>query len=465
MSFVQTVEAGIDYFASRVFAKVELFGTPVEGIILWLAVPMVFFTALLGLPQLRAFGHALRLVRGDFAGGKGAISHFAALATAVSGTIGLGNIAGVAVAITLGGPGAAFWMLVIGFFAMALKCAEVTLGLKYRKLLPDGTLNAGPFQTLEHGLAARGLPRAGRTLAIFYAVCLLFGCLSLFQVNQSFQQVSGVTGFNNGWAYGVLLSLAVGAVIIGDIKWIAKATVILSPLKSLIYIIGCLIVLLVNYERVPAAIALIFSEAFNQKSIWGGFIGSFVVGMRRAVYACEAGVGTAVIAHAAARTDEPASEGLVAMLETFLCIFIICMLSALTVVTAGPWTTKGMEGIAITSAAFATVSPVFPYILTVSVFLFAYTTLIANGYYGAQAFGYLVGPGRRNETIFKIIFCCILPMGAAMQMGKVVDFVDAIYFLMAVPNIIGLYLMAGEVRSEINGYLARVKNGRIAPRV
>jgi alanine or glycine:cation symporter, AGCS family len=195
MSFIQAVEAGIDYFAGRVFAKIDLFGTPVEGIILWLAVPMVFFTLLLGLPQLRAFGHALRLARGDFAGGKGAISHFGALATAVSGTIGLGNIAGVAVAITLGGPGAAFWMLVIGFFAMALKCAEVTLGLKYRKLLPDGTLNAGPFQTLEHGMAARGLPRAGRMLAIVYAICLLFGCLSLFQVSRSVApRVSAMAG-------------------------------------------------------------------------------------------------------------------------------------------------------------------------------------------------------------------------------------------------------------------------------
>jgi alanine or glycine:cation symporter, AGCS family len=460
MSFIQTVEAGIDYFAGRVFAKIDLFGVPVEGIILWLAVPMVFFTLFLGLPQLRAFGHALRLLRGgsDAATGPGAVSHFAALATAVSGTVGLGNIAGVAVAVSVGGPGAAFWMLVIGFFAMALKCAEVTLGLKYRQVLPDGSINGGPFQTLVHGLAARGLPRTGRMLGIFYAVCLLFGCLSLFQVNQSFKQVAAVTGMNNGLVYGVLFSLAVAAVIIGDIKWISRVTSILSPVKSLVYIFGCLAVLIVNHERVPAALALILSEAFNSHSLSGGIIGAFVVGMRRAVYACEAGVGTAVIAHATAKTAEPASEGLVAMLETFLCIFIICSLSAITVVTAGPWQ-SGAEGIAITSAAFATVASWFPTVLTLAVFLFAYTTMIANGYYGAQAWGFLFGPTPRNELIFKLIFCSIIPLGAAIDMGKIVDFVDAVYFLMAVPNIIGLYFMAGEVRREISGYLVRVQAG------
>ncbi len=460
MSVVQQLEAGIDYFAGRVFAKINLFGTEVEGIILWLAVPMLLFTLLLGVPQLRAFGHALRLVGGQHhaSKGPGAVSHFAALATAVSGTVGLGNIAGVAVAVSVGGPGAAFWMLVIGFFAMALKCAEVTLGLKYRQVLADGSVNGGPFQTLERGLAAHGLPRTGRMLGLFYAVCLLFGCLSLFQVNQSFKQVGAVTGLENGWVYGVLFSLAVAAVLIGDIKWISRATSILSPVKSLVYIFGCLSVLVVNYEHVPGAIALIFGQAFNSHSVWGGVVGAFVVGMRRAVYACEAGVGTAVIAHATAKTDEPASEGLVAMLETFLCIFIICALSALTVVTAGTWN-NGTEGIAITSAAFATVASWFPSVLAVAVFLFAYTTMIANGFYGAQAWGYLFGPSLRNELTFKIIFCCIIPLGAALNMGKIVDFVDAIYFLMAVPNIIGLYVMAGEVRSEVNGYLARVRAG------
>jgi alanine or glycine:cation symporter, AGCS family len=462
MAFLEGVEAGIDYFAGRVFAKIDLLGTPVEGIILWLAVPMVFFTFWLGLPQLRAFGHALRLVGGGGHGAKadtpGAVSHFAALATAVSGTVGLGNIAGVAVAVSVGGPGAAFWMMVIGFFAMALKCAEVTLGLKYRQIGPDGSINGGPFQTLERGLAARGLVRTGRMLGLFYAVCLLFGCLSLFQVNQSFQQVGAVTGMTNAWVYGVLFSLAVAAVLIGDIKWISRATSILSPVKSLVYIFGCLAVLIVNHERLPGAAALIFTEAFNTQSAWGGMIGAFIVGMRRAVYACEAGVGTAVIAHATAKTNEPASEGLVAMLETFLCIFIICGLSALTVVTAGTWN-SGAQGIAITSAAFASVASWFPAVLAIAVFLFAYTTMIANGFYGAQAWGYLFGPTRRNELTFKIIFCCIIPMGAALNMGKIVDFVDAIYFLMAVPNVIGLYFMAGEVRSEINGYLARVKAG------
>ncbi len=459
---LEQISAAIDWFAGRVFAKIPLFGVEVEGIILWLAIPMIFFSFWLGMPQIRAFGHALRLVRGDYNKHQaaGSVSHFAALATAISGTVGMGNIAGVALGISVGGPGAALWMLVIGFFAMALKCAEVTLGLKYRQQMDDGNVTGGPFYYLQHGLAARGLPRTGKLLAVFYAICLLFGCLSLFQVNQSYTQVANMTGFTNNWAYGILFALLVGIVIIGDIKWIARFTTILSPAKAAIYIIGCLAVLAVNHDRIGGAIALIFSEAFNSKSVWGGAMGAFVMGMRRATYACEAGVGTAVIAHAAAKTDEPASEGLVAMLETFLCIFIICALSALTVITAGTWT-SGQPGIAMTSAAFGTVSPWFQYVLTIAVFLFAYSTVIANGYYGAQSWCYLFGQTRRNDIMFKIIFCCIQPLGAVLAVGKVIDFVDAVYFLMAVPNVIGLYLLAPELKRELDGYLARVKSGDI----
>jgi alanine or glycine:cation symporter, AGCS family len=458
------ISTAIDRFSGVVFAKIGLFGVQVEAIIIWLAIPMVFFTFWLGMPQLRAFGHALRLVRGDYdkASAQGAVSHFAALATAISGTVGMGNIAGVALGVAVGGPGAAFWLLVIGFFAMALKCAEVTMGLKYRQQMPDGSVVGGPFYALQFGLAARGLPRTGKLLAVFYAICLLFGCLSLFQVNQSYAQVSDMTGFTNAWAYGVLFAFLVGVAIIGDIKWIARFTTILSPAKALIYIVGCLCVLAVNYDRIGGAIVLIFSEAFNMQSVWGGAIAAFVMGMRRATYACEAGVGTAVIAHAAAKTDEPASEGLVAMLETFLCIFIICALSALTVITAGTWT-SGQPGIAMTSAAFGTVSPWFQYVLTVAVFLFAYSTVIANGYYGAQSWCYLFGQTRRNDIIFKIIFCCIQPLGAVLSVGKVIDFVDAVYFLMAVPNVIGLYFLAPVIRQELKDYLARVRSGDIKP--
>lgn len=459
---LEQISSVIDRFAGTVFAKISLFGVNVEAIILWLAIPMIFFTFWLGLPQIRAFGHALRLVRGDFNQhqASGSVSHFAALATAISGTVGMGNIAGVALGIAIGGPGAAFWMLVIGFFAMALKCAEVTLGLKYRQTMDDGNVTGGPFYYLEHGLAKLGLKRTGKLLAVFYAICLLFGCLSLFQVNQSFKQVSDMTGFDNAWVYGVLFAVLVGMAIIGDIKWIARFTTIISPAKAAVYIIGCLAVLVVNYERIDDAIRLIFTEAFNSKSATGGALAAFVVGMRRATYAGEAGVGTAVIAHATAKTDDPAAEGLVAMLETFLCIFIICALSALTVITAGTWT-SGQPGMPITSAAFATVSPWFPYVLMVVVFLFAYSTVIANGYYGAQGWCYLFGQTKRNDLTFKIIFCCIQPIGAVLTYDKVIDFVDAIYFLMAVPNVIGLYLLAPELRREIDGYLARVKSGEI----
>jgi AGCS family alanine or glycine:cation symporter len=462
--FVALINGLIDHLSARVFAKVPFFGAEIEGIVLWLAVPMVLFTLYLGVPQFRGFRHAVDLVRGRFhdPSAPGEISQFQALATAISGTVGLGNIAGVAVAITLGGPGAVFWMFVIGFFAMALKCAEVTLGLKYREVLADGSIAGGPFYTLRNGLTSIGLPKPGRALGGFYAVLLLGGCLAFFQVNQSFAQVTKVTGFDNGWLFGIGFSAMVGLVILGSVRWMAAVTSRLVPLMVVLYVFGCLSVLVLGAERIPGAIALIVTEAFAPASLWGGAIGAFVVGMRRAVYSCEAGIGTAVIAHAQARTRDPASEGLVALLEPFIDTVLICTLTGLTVVVAGTWQ-GDLTGVAIVSAAFASVASWFPALLMVAVFLFAFSTVIANGFYGAQAFAYLFGRGLWRDRAFKLAFCCILPLGAVLDLGRVIDLIDSIYFLMAVPNIIGLYLLAPVLRREINSYLARVRSGAIQP--
>jgi alanine or glycine:cation symporter, AGCS family len=466
--FVSLINAMVAALSERVFATVELslFGmrTDIQGIVLWLAVPMVLFTVYLGFPQLRALGLALRIVRGHFhdPDAPGEISQFKALATAVSGTVGLGNIAGVAVAVGTGGPGAVFWMWVIGLFAMALKCAEVTLGLKYRTIHPDGTVSGGPFYTLTRGLAGKGLPRTGKFLGFMYAILMLGGCLSLFQINQSYAQIQGVTGIDAGWAYGIVFALMVAAVVLGSIRWIATVTGVLVPLMCLLYISGCLIILTVNASAIPDAFALILHEAFAPASIWGGALGAFVVGMRRAVYSCEAGLGTAVMAHAQAKTKHPASEGLVALLEPFLDTVIICTLSGLTLVVAGVWS-QDLEGVAMTSAAFASVSTWFPIVLAVAVFLFGFSTVVANGFYGVQAWQFLVGQGRKRTLAFKIGFCSILPLGAVLDVTTIVDFVDSVYFLMAIPNILGLYLLAPELKAELNGYLAKVKSGEIKP--
>lgn len=458
---IEQISAGIDLLSSIVFYQINVGGVGIQLIVVWLALAMLFATFWLGFPQFSGFRQAVRLVFGreHDPEAPGAVSQFAALATALSGTVGLGNIAGVAVGVSVGGPGAVFWMMVIGFFAMALKCAEVTLGLMYRQHFPDGRVRGGPWLTLQNGLASIGRPKLGRFLGKSYAFLLLGGALSLFQVNQSFAQVKAVTGIESGAVYGVFFAVATALVLLGSIRWIARTTSIMVPAMAFIYLGGCLVILASRAEYIPDAIATIFFEAFNTNSLFGGILGAFVAGMRRAVYASEAGVGTAVIAHSQARTHYPASEGQVALLEPFIDTVIICTLTGLTVVVAGTWNI-GLEGIAITSAAFALIAPWFPIVLTVAVFLFAYSTVIANGFYGAEGFQHLFGDGRVQEYAWKIAFCCILPLGAMLDVSEIVDFVDSVYFLMAVPNVLAVYLLAGPLKAEYDGYQQRVKARR-----
>jgi len=458
------LDQAIDALSSAVFFALPVAGVEIQLIVLWLAVAMVFATVWLGVPQWRGFAEAWHVLRGRYhdPSAPGEVSQFAALATALSGTVGLGNIAGVAVAVSIGGPGAIFWMLIIGVFAMALKCAEVTLGLMYREILPDGRVRGGPFVTLRNGLAAIGWPRLGKVLGHLYAFFLLGGALSLFQVNQSFAQVSAATGIENRLGFGIFFAVAVALVLLGSIRWIARTTSILVPAMAFIYLGGCFIILFANAGAIPGAIITIVTEAFNPASVGGGILGTFVAGMRRAVYSSEAGVGTAVIAHAQAKTREPASEGLVALLEPFIDTVIICTITGLTIVVTGTWdpaTNGGIEGVAITSAAFATIAPWFPVVLAVAVFLFAYSTVIANGFYGAEGFQHLFGYGVWQSLGWKIGYCLLLPLGAVLELGKIVDFVDSAYFLMAIPNILGVYLLAGPLRAEMSRYLNRARKG------
>lgn len=459
MSFIDTIDAGIDRLSSFVFYTISIGGVDIQLIVLWLAFAMVFMTFWLGVPQVRGFSESWRILRGKYwdPSAPGEVSQFAALTTALSGTIGLGNIAGIGVALTVGGPGAIFWMFVIGIFAMGLKCAEVTLGLMFREEMPGGRIRGGAWVTLERGLASIGLPKLGRGLGLFYAFLMIGGSLSLFQVNQAYPPVAEQLGFDNRLVFGIVFAVLVALVLLGSIRWIASATSILVPAMSVIFMGGCLAIIVAGFDRVPEAIGLIVSEAFNTNSLFGGILGAFVTGMRRAIYSCEAGLGTAVAAHAQAKTRHPASEGLVALIEPFMDTVVMCTITGIAFVVAGTWnpaTNGGLEGVAIATAAFATITPWFPALLAVAVFLFAYATVIANGFYAAEAFQYLVGHGRRRELAIKTLFCCILPLGVILEMGKIVDFVDSVYFLMAVPNIIGLYLLAKPLRAEMQGYLA-----------
>ncbi len=448
--------------AALVFSAVTVGGVEIQLIVLWLVVAMLFTTAWLGLPQMRGFAEAWRVVRGTRhdPGAPGEVSQFAALATALSGTVGLGNIAGVAVAVSVGGPGAVFWMLVIGLFAMGLKCAEVTLGLMYRDVLPGGRVRGGAFLTLSNGFASIGRPRLGRSLGLAYAVLLTSSSLISFQVNQSYAQVSSVAGGLDPLLFGIVFALAAALVLLGSIRWIARATSVLVPAMGVVYIGGCLMVLAANVDAIPVAVVRILDGAFALDSMTGGMLGAFVAGMRRAVFSSEAGIGTAVIAHTQARTREPVSEGLVALLEPFIDTVLICTLTGLTIVTAGTWdpaTNGGLQGVQITSAAFATVAPWFPVVLAVAVLLFAYSTVISYGFYGGEGFQYLFGHGRWQSLTWKISYCLLLPLSAVLDLGSVVDLIDSLYFLMAIPNILGIYVLAGPLRTEFKTYLNHLK--------
>ncbi|PZU57820.1 MAG: alanine glycine permease [Sphingobium sp.] len=454
----------VDALSDAVFFRIPLFGVQIELIVLYLALPMLFFTLWLGFPNLRDVGHAFRVLRTQPGKGEasGDVSQFAALATALSGTIGLGNIAGVAVALTMGGPGAILWMFIIGWFAMTVKMAEVTLGLKYRVTDSRGHVHGGPMYVLRAVLARRGWPRLGIVLGGFYAFFALFGAIPMVQVNQSFQQVSAVTGITNGWVYGTFLAATVALVTLGGAAWLGEVSKRLTPLKVAVYLSGVAAILILHAGAVPDAIAQIWHGAWSGSAATGGAVGAFVAGMRRAVFASEAGVGSAVMAHSLARTREPVSEGMVALLEPMLGTMIVCAFGGLALVVAGTWQ-GGLQGIAITSAAFAAVAPWFPYLLAIVVFLFAYSTLVAWGFYGLQAWGYLFGNGPRAQWAYKLLYVIALPPAAVIDLGRVVSIVDSSFFLMAIPNVIALYLCAGELRRDVSDYRRRMRDGTSEP--
>lgn len=444
--------------------------TPLPLIVAWLIVAGFFFTFYLRFISLRGFTHAIELVRGkhSVADSPGEVSHFHALATAISGTVGLGNIAGVAVAITVGGPGAAFWMVVAGFLGMSLKFAECTLGVKYREIHADGTVTGGAMYYLSRGLAELHprLARPGRIMAALFALCCVGGALgggNMFQVNQAYQQVVNVTGGpqtwlgQNAWAFGLLMAVLTGAVIIGGMKGIANVTGRLVPLMCGLYLLAGLVIIAVNYQHIPAALLQIVQTAFVPEAVAGGIIGAIVAGFRRAAFSNEAGFGSAAIAHSAVRTHEPITEGFVALLEPFIDTIIICTMTALVIVISGAYGTEGVSGVSLTSAAFATVLPWFPEVLAVVVMLFAYSTMISWSYYGNRAWCYLLGHQRQVDLAYKLLFCVFTVIGSTMTLDKVIDFSDSMMFAMSIFNIIGLYLLAPTIRRELQLYWAKIR--------
>jgi AGCS family alanine or glycine:cation symporter len=453
-----------DLLARIVFFKVPIAGAELPLVVLWLVAGAVTFTLLFRFINFRGLAHAIQILRTPQTSGPGEVTHFQALSAAISGTVGIGNIGGVAVAVGLGGPGAAFWMVVAGLLGMSTKFVECSLGVIYRHEHRDGTVSGGPMYYLSRGLAELGWPRLGQGLGVFYAAGIVVGCLgigNMFQSNQAFVQIVGITGgaeswlADKGWLVGSIIALTVGSVIIGGIRSIARVTSRLVPFMAILYLTGAAAVLVVNAEAIPWAFAAMFEGAFTNQGMAGGALGAMIVGFQRAVFSNEAGIGSATIAHSAVRTNQPMTEGYVALLEPLIDTVVICQMTALVVITTSyfdPAFADGLGGIETTSAAFERTWSGAPIPLAVAATLFAVSTMIAWSYYGLKGWTYLFGHGKRRQNVFNAIFCAFIVLGCMLKLDAILDISDALVFLICVPNVFGLYLLAPVVRKKLDEY-------------
>ncbi|MCG8573961.1 MAG: alanine:cation symporter family protein [Flavobacteriales bacterium] len=482
----------------------------VPWVLIVLIAGALFFTFYFKFINVRGFGTSINIVRGKYdhleddghveastnevhttedgdipdtirveqKGGEGEVSHFQALTAALSATVGLGNIAGVAIALSLGGPGATFWMILAGLIGMSSKFVECTLGVKYREIGPDGTVYGGPMYYLKKGLGGN----FGKVLAVLFAIMCIggsFGGGNMFQVNQAYQMVEYVTGGEEsfivgyGWLFGLIMAIFVGIVIIGGIKKIANVTDKIVPFMVAVYVIGAIIILVANAGLIPKAFSYIFNGAFSWEGIAGGTVGILIQGFKRSAFSNEAGIGSASIAHSAVKTNNPASEGLVALLEPFIDTVIVCTMTALVLITSemamgselmeyGVKIQSDALGVQVTSKAFANTISWFPWVLTIAVILFAFSTMISWSYYGYQAWSFLFGRSKMAGNVYKIIFCMFVVIGAAASLGSVIGFSDAMIFAMLVPNMIGLFFLAPKVKGELKNYMAKIKASKTA---
>ncbi|MCG8567086.1 MAG: alanine:cation symporter family protein [Desulfobacterales bacterium] len=474
-----------DFMVSIVFFKFYVAGVGIPVVVLWLVLGALFCTFYLEFINVRGFKHALKLIRGDYHdddGGKGEISHFNALCTAVSGTVGIGNIAGIPIAIAAGGPGAVFWMMVAGFLGMSTKFVECTLAVLFRKEATDGTVSGGPMYYLTQGLAKLGKPRLGKCLGGFYAFGILVGCLgigNMFQSNQAYSQFLVVTGgdasffADKGWLFGLLFAMVVFFVIVGGIRSISKVASKLVPFMAILYILTALVIIVLNGKYIPAAVSLIVENAFNGKAVGGGILGAIVIGFQRAIFSNEAGLGSAAIAHSAVQTKEPVTEGFVAILEPTLDTLIVLAITSLVITSSmvadpvfGANLMGGkLTGMAASSAAFTAHFPFSKYLLAAAGMLFALSTALAWSYYGLNGWTYLFGDNKKGKLFYNFMFSACFALGASIKLGALMDISDALVFLTCVPNVFGLFLLAPLVKAELNLYWEKIRTGQIPSRV
>jgi len=497
-----TFKAYTQWFVHFIFYAIPITDTiHVPWVLFILIGGATYFTITFNFAQFRLFRTSIKVVKGDYdhldeegaidvhpskedltevdgdlpetikvEGHHGEVSHFQALSAALSATVGLGNIAGVAVAISIGGPGATFWMILAGLLGMASKFTECTLGVKYRDIGPDGTVYGGPMYYLTKGLKEKGLARLGKVLAIFFAIMVVggsFGGGNMFQSNQAaaqFIDLFHLTNSNAGLYFGIIMAIIVAVVIIGGIKRIASVTEKIVPFMAVLYVGAALIILILDYKLIPKAFGLIFQGAFAPIGMAGGFVGVLVQGFRRGTFSNEAGVGSAAIAHSAVKTKYPASEGIVALLEPFIDTVIICTMTALVLVITNSkgggyfhYGTQIKEGVELTATAFDSVIPHFSIVLTIAVILFAFSTMISWSYYGMQGWKYLFGKGKVTDLVYKLLFLFFVVIGASISLGSVIDFSDSMIFAMVVPNMIGLVILSPKVKEELAKYLKAIK--------
>ena len=455
------------------FGAIE--GTKMPFVVAWLIVGGVYLTFKMGFVNLRMFAHSFNIVRGRYhtKEDKGVISPFQSLATALSATVGIGNIAAVSIAISIGGAGAAFWMIMAGFLGMTLKFTEVTLSVKYREFLPDGTIMGGGMEYLSRGLADKGMPKTGKNMAMIFAFFMILGAIgagNTFQISQSLTIMQGqVTFFETyPYAFGILMAIITGLVIIGGIKRIAHVAEAIVPFMVMFYLAMVFWVLGTYFTAIPAAFGLIITEAFTPTAVAGGVLGAMAQGFQRAVFSNEAGLGSAGIAHAPARVKYPIRQGLVSLYEPFIDTVVVCTMTALVIILTGVYTggtselqaiIDAKQGAALTSAAFGSVVSWFPTVLGFAIFMFAFSTMISWSYYGERAWVYLFG--LKSSIVFKLIFLSFIIIATVVDTGTMVDFSSILFLALALPNIFGLMIMSGDVKAMLKDYLAKLKSGEL----
>jgi len=449
-------------------------GAKIPFVVAWLIACGIYLTIKLNFVNLKMFKHSYKIIMGKYKTkeDQGIIEPKQSLFTALAATVGLGNIAGVAIAISIGGPGATFWMIIAGFLGMTLKFTEVTLSLKYREFLPDGTIVGGGMEYLSKGFAEKGFPNFGRFLAIVFAILLLFGAIgggNTFQVSQAFGSVSNEIHILKDYpfAFSLCIAFLTGLVIIGGVKRIAQVTDKLVPFMMVIYVGASLFIILTHYDAIPKALTLIFTEAFAPLAVTGGMIGVIVQGFQRAVFSSEAGIGSAPIAHSVAKVKYPVRQGMVALYEPFIDTVVVCTMTALVIILTGVYDPANgfgnliadKNGAGLTAEAFRMTMAWFPSILSVSIFLFAFSTLIAWSYYGEIAWVYLFGT--QTVLIWKLLFLCFIVIATMADISTMVDFSTVLFLGLAIPNILGLFVMSGDVKNMLKEYLDKLKSGEL----